>query len=152
MKVYKIKDDLTQEQLEDAGFLTQEIEGEIQYVCFVPQELDSDLPQSLVNIYQNPQWRRKFYFGENKKELKNTLGIEFDNKKGKLKMSDKLKQTLCLWNVQFMDNDRMLTLTSFDPFDSKAFCNPKVLEQYCGKLIKELKEKDFIEEVEVDIK
>lgn len=147
MKVYKIKKDLTKEQLEAAGFHSKEVDGETFFICFVPQGLDSDLVKSSLDIYNSDKFKNTYYIGEGKKKLKKELGLEY-GKDNKVKMTEKMLQVLTMWRVEFMASDRLLVLRSLDPFDSTCFCNPKMLQDYCGTLIDELKEKDLIEEVE----
>lgn len=147
MKGYKIKDGITKEELEKAGFLSVEDNGETYLFCFVQQDINNDLVKSLISIYENKEWQKKNYKGKTKQIVKETIGLKLD-RKGKVIMNERFKSFVTMWRVQFSLSQRLIYLTSLDPYDRTAFCNYKTIEQYCAKLIDELKAKDFIEFVE----
>ena len=66
-------------------------------------------------------------------------------------MTKKFKSIITDWLVEadFLE-DRWLGFRSADPFDSRIFYNVSVLNKYCEQEIKELKEAELIEEIEVE--
>ena len=147
MKVYKIKEEITLDQLTDYGFKAVEISDEGTFCfCFVPQPFDGDLAQSVIRIYNDPLWQEKYYIGNNKKTLKRKMGLVIRNKKALI--TDTLKHNVTMWRVQFDMNEKMIGLVSPCPFDMAFFPNKEVIDKYCDKIIEELKEKNMVEEVE----
>ena len=146
-EAYKLKDNITREQLVEAGFMPMTADGKDYFACFVPQPLDGELVQGTLNgVYNDPAWKDRFYTNH-KKLFKEKIGLTYSSA-GKAILTKKFKKILTQWRVQIEFDFKYLEMMSLDPFDGAAYNNAVVLDKYCGKLIDELKELDFIERVE----
>ncbi|WP_281512246.1 hypothetical protein [Mammaliicoccus vitulinus] len=118
---------------------------------YVRQPLDSDLVQgSLNNIYNNPEWKEKFY-KKHKKILKEKLDLEYNYWTDKAKLSKEFCDILTLWNMQCsIYDDCFIGFTSLDPFDTNVYYNKKILDKYCTEEIHFLLENNLIEEFVVE--
>lgn len=146
--IYKIKNEITEEQLTQAGFLMEETEdNEKYYYCFVSQDLNGELAQgSLKGIYSNPDWIKNFY-EPHKDIIADVLGLKY-SKKGKPIMSKQFINTLTRWRVEFNFEEKMLYLKSLDPWDAVGYSNTEVIDKFCGKLVMELNDLNLIDKVE----
>lgn len=146
--IYKVKDDI---DINVFGRNDFDLFPETTNVVFkfVPQELESDIVQgSLRGIYNNQNWRTKFY-DKFKDRIKKAIGLKY-NRRGEAILNEKFKQTLTNWRVQIDFDDRWIGFTSADPFDHNVYYAKSVLDTYCADVIQKLTELDLIEVIEVE--
>lgn len=148
-KIYKLKETVTMEDLKKRRYV--EVPGDTGVIAkIIKQPLNGDLAKTMTEgLYGNPKWVKQFY-DQNKKQFKEILGLKYD-KSGNIVMTKKFKSIITDWLVEadFLE-DRWLGFRSADPFDSRIFYNVSVLNKYCEQEIKELKEAELIEEIEVE--
>lgn len=148
--VYKIKNDI---DINEFGKIGYDIMPNSSYTVFkfVEQPIDGKLAQdALQYIYENPSWKEKIY-KKNKSAIRETLGLRFNRRTGKAIINEKFKNVLIMWRIEIeMNGDRWVGFTSLDQFDSNVFYGKQVIDEYCKQEIELLKEKGFVEEIEVE--
>lgn len=148
-KVYKLKDEITIEDLESKGYMG--VPGDYGvFAKIIKQPLNGELAKTMVEgIYSNPSWIKEFY-DKNKKQFKEILGLKY-NKQGNIVMTKKFKSLVTDWLIETdICGDKWIGFRSSDPFDSRVFYNVLVLDKYCKEEINKLKELNYIEEIEVE--
>lgn len=148
--IYKVKDET---DINEFGKIGYDMMPDNPYTIFkfIEQPLDGKLAQdALKYIYENPSWKEKIY-KKHKDAIRSTLGLRFNRRTGKAIINDKFKNILTMWRIEIeMNGDRWVGFTSLDQFDSNVFYGKQVLNEYCKEEIESLKEKGFIEEIEVE--
>lgn len=150
VKVYKLKDDSTDtlNKVAECGF--DLIDGTLIMFKIVPQPLDSEPVQALLDkYYNNIEWQQRFYKYHRKDFIKD-FDLKYDNK-GRIKDSKKFKQMLCAWRIEIdPKDDYWLGFRAMDPHISFAWYGAYYMDKYCLEEINKLKEVGVIEEIEVD--
>ena len=145
--IYKVKDNIN---INDFGKIGYDIFPQTNDVVFkfIPQPLDGEVVQGSLNgIYNNPEWRTKFY-NPNKKRVKESIGLKY-NRRGEAILNKRFVEVLTNWRVQIDFEDRWVGFKSLDPFDNQIFYAKDVLDRYCGEEIKFLLDKGVLETAEV---
>lgn len=122
-------------------------------IKIIEQPIDGELAHKMLEqMYENQQWKDLFY-KKHKQALRDTLGLRYNKRTGKAILNEKFSNVLTKWYITIdldVDDDRWIGFRSLDKFDTSVFYSAKeVLDKYCAEEIKMLKEKDFIEEIEV---
>ncbi len=146
-KVYKVKPFTDINKFAQAGY--DIFDNSLIIFKFIPQAMDSQPVQYMVNMYNNPEWQKKFYIDKNKKILREQ-GIRI--KDGKVVVNKKLKDLVTNWRIEidYSSEEKWLGFTSLDFNDQTSFYGKQYLDAYCAEEIKDLLEKGLIEETEVD--
>ena len=150
--IYKLKENADKNILGELGW--DVIPGanisSLIFLKIVPQELGTELPNELLkSYYTNPVWRKQFY-EKNKKEIRKKIGLRYNNK-GEITYNEKFCNSLKNWILEIDEYDGgWIGFTPFDPFCKKTFYMKSYLDKFFGEEIRKLKEKDLIEEYEVN--
>lgn len=145
--VYRLKEGIDLNKLSDLGFDIIPSEPII-LVKIVPQDFDGELCQgTLQNIYNNSEWRAKFY-DMNRKEVSKTLDLHYRN--GKAKITEKFRHVLTDWRIQIELSDGWLGFTPLDPYERRVYFSSNHLDTYCADEIKKMLDMDLIELFEVE--
>lgn len=148
-KVYKIKDEVDNNVFGEIGY---EMIPTADYTIVKVYELgiDHDLPQyKIKQFYGNPEWRDKIY-KPNRKVFRERFDLRYD-KGGNLKLTPKFTEMITNWQVLIeLKGDRWVGFSSLDMSDTSIYYNKELLDKYFPEEIALLKERDLIEEVEVE--
>lgn len=151
--VYKLKDNVDLNEFAKLGYDITD-EGNVIFTI-VKQPIDGVAADYLLtNFYNNPDWKKRFYKG-NEKLFKEKIGLEYDEK-GKIIMNEQIETVLTEWIllVDSADADEtnngkiLMGFANRDPFDKHVFYGAKLLKKQCGEEIQKLLDKDLIEEYE----
>lgn len=146
-KVYRVKEGIELVKMQDFGYDVIPSKPPI-LVKIIPQDIDGELCQgTLKNIYNNAEWKRKFY-NPHKKALIEKLDLRYSH--GKAKMTETFEHILTDWRIQIDVEDGWLGFASMDPFDRNVFYASIHLDTYCADEIKALLDADIIELAEVE--
>lgn len=159
-KFYKIKDDFSAQYLvENEGFdyLPLEITTN-EIVCKVVRlSYESEMVQQLVEMYNSKKWQEKVLDELLLEDSFKEMGIIFEeffdengNEKKVVVENENFMEMVTIWRLEIDFSDsNLLYFTTGDSSFPYAFYDKKILNEYCGDLIKELKEKGIIEETDV---
>lgn len=148
--IYKLKDDIDLNKLEELGWDVAPCENGMIFVKFSVQPLDGELSKQLLDAYyNNPVWVKNFY-NKKKKEIIKKLDLRYD-KKGNIMPSKHFEKVLTHWIMEIENYDlNWISITPYDDFCKNNFYGKQVLDKYCAEDIKKLKELDLIEEIEIE--
>ena len=148
-KIYRIKDGVNTSDFEKLGYTIIE-EPQYFLIKATEQPWESDLVQAKFEyIYSSPEWKKRFYDGNEKLFLK-TLHLKYD-KDGSVVLSKQFKKMLQSWLIQIdFDGDGWVCFTSVDPNDRNTYYNKESFDKYFKDEIDFLLNADLIEDVEVE--
>lgn len=127
------------------------------------QDEKSDLVNFLFNLYNDPKWQKEHLYGDDDRLSKDKLkiyrdiGIIFIPKlnhgtlKYEVKRTKEVRKMFSMWRLEcnLSTKEKMLGLTISDTI-LPTFIGTEILDKYCEKQIKALKEKGLIEEIDIN--
>lgn len=159
-KFYKIKDEFSAQYLvENEGFdyLPLEITTD-EIVCKVVKlPYESEMVQQLVEMYNSKKWQEKVLDDLLLEEEFKKIGIDFEifydedgNSQRCVVENENFMEMVSVWRLEINFSDsNLLYFTTGDSSFPYSFYGKKILDEYCGDFIKELKGKGIIEETDV---
>jgi len=147
-KIYKVKEGKTIKDflpLEDNGFEVNAINEMV--LKQVNQSLYGEAVNFLLkNIYNNPEWKKKFY-DKNKKMFLKEYKLKYKN--GEIVMNESFEKLLTTWFLIIEMEDGWVGFTHCDKRNRMVYYGSKVIEKYCPSELFMLLSNGLIEEVEI---